>query len=493
MNRKQKFEYLNKNKVFDFIIVGGGATGLGCALDASSRGYSVALFEKHDFCKGTSSRSTKLIHGGVRYLEKFQFKLVYEALKERDFLMKNASHVTNKIGFVIPVYKPLLKFYYWFGLKLYDLISGDSFFPKSKIINKKKVQELLPNINNKGLLGGVCFFDGQFNDSRLGIDIGLTAEKFGATLFNYTSVESFIKHNDIIKGVNVRDSVSNNIYEVKSKIVINCTGVFSQSIINLDYETSKNIIKPSQGTHLVIEKRFLKSDFGFLIPKTPDGRVLFAIPWHNSVILGTTDNEINEPEIDPKPKLSEINYILKNVKQYFKEKPDKIDIKTIYTGLRPLVSDSSNSKSKDLSRKHKIFTSKSGLISVVGGKWTTYRKISEKTVDIALKNSDLKFLKSKTRKIKIFNGLSIIKNDKSISKKIDLSPSSIVHFVRNEMAINLDDIMSRRSRCLFLDVDESLRLAPKVVKIMAEELQKDEKWQNEQLKSFIELTKLYKI
>jgi glycerol-3-phosphate dehydrogenase len=493
LNRQEKLKILKSKKDFDFIVIGGGATGLGCALDASKRGYSVALFEKFDFCNATSSRSTKLIHGGVRYLEKFNFKLVYEALKERDFLTKNAPHVVNKIGFIIPVYSYLQKVYYWIGLKIYDLISGNSSFPTSKIINSKKVKQLLPNINSKKLVGGISYFDGQFDDSRLGIDLALTSQKYGALLLNYFSVRRLIKNDGKISGVNVIDNIDNKSYDVRSKVVINCTGVFSESVIKMDKKMIRPIIKPSQGTHVIIDKKFLKSSYGLLIPNTSDGRVLFAIPWKNHLILGTTDNAVDSPTFFPRPTIKEIDYILNHFKELFIQIPEKKDIKSVFSGIRPLVSDLSKKKSKDLSRMHKIIRSESGLISVIGGKWTTFRKISEDVISYSLKQSGLKFHKSSSIDIKILDGLKHVKSKESLSKKINITVPQIIHFIRNEMAINLDDIMLRRSRCLFLDVEESIKIAPKIVKIMSKELFKDKLWEEKQLKSFFKTTKLFKI
>jgi len=286
LNRSSNIKLLNNNKKFDFIVIGGGASGLGCALDVSSRGYSVVLLEKFDFCKGTSSRSTKLIHGGVRYLEKGQISLVYEALKERDILIKNAPHLVKQVGFLIPVYNYFLKFYYFFGLKIYDFISGNLSFEKSRTVNRESAIKLVPNVEKQKLKGGVVYFDGQFDDSRLGIDIALTSEINNAVLINYMSVESLIKENGKIKGVIAHDSVNNSNFSINSDNVINATGVFSRSIMELDSNKLKTVIRPSQGVHLVVDKCFLNGNFGILVPKTSDGRVLFAVPWQDHVIIG---------------------------------------------------------------------------------------------------------------------------------------------------------------------------------------------------------------
>ena len=494
MNRSSNINLLNNNKKYDFIIIGGGASGLGCALDASSRGYSVVLLEKFDFCKGTSSRSTKLIHGGVRYLEKGQIGLVYEALKERDILKKNAPHLVKQVGFLIPVYNYFFKFYYFFGLKIYDFISGNLSFKKSKIVNKNSAIEFVPNVSKKKLKGGVVYYDGQFDDSRLGIDIAHTSEANKAILINYISVESLIKENGKIKGVVATDTVSNNIYSIRGNNIINATGVFSKSIMDMDSNKFKSVIRPSQGVHLVVDKTFLKGKFGILVPKTSDGRVLFAVPWLDNVIIGTTDSVVDKPTFNPVATQIEIDFILENLKNYLEFYPKRKDIKSVFVGLRPLVASNLNSKSKDLSRKHKILVSESGLVSVIGGKWTTYRKMANKVIDIALKKTNLPFVKSDTGNIKIENGLRNIDfSKKSLSHDFFLTKEMIIHYVRNEMALNLDDIMSRRSRCVFLNTKESIRIAPKVVEIMSKELSKDEAWIKEQLKTFYSLTNINKI
>lgn len=494
MNRALNIKLLNNKKKFDFIVIGGGASGLGCALDASSRGYSVILLEKFDFCKGTSSRSTKLIHGGVRYLEKGQISLVYEALKERDILKKNAPHLVKQVGFLIPVYNYFLKFYYFFGLKIYDFISGNLSFEKSRTVNKKNAIELVPNVDKEQLKGGVVYFDGQFDDSRLGIDIALTSEFNKAILLNYMSVESLIKENGKLKGVVAYDTINNNDFSIYSENVINATGVFSKSIMDLDSNKLKTVIRPSQGVHLVVDKSFLNGNFGILVPKTSDGRVLFAVPWLDHVIIGTTDNVVDKPSFNPESTQKEINFILENIKNYLEIYPTKKDIKSVFVGLRPLVANNFRSKSKDLSRKHKIIVSESGMVSIIGGKWTTYRRMAENVIDLALKKTKLSFVKSKTSNLKIKNGLIDIDFSKeSLSNDFFLSKEMIIHFVNNEMALNLDDIMSRRSRCLFLNIKESIRIAPKVVKIMSNELSKNEVWINEQLKSFYNLTNINKI
>ena len=362
------------------------------------------------------------------------------------------------------------------------------------MIGFKKALSLVPNINKEKLKGGVVYYDGQFNDSRMGIDIALTATNNNAILINYMSVESLIKKNGRVVGVKAMDSLFNKEYQIQAKKIINCTGVFSQSVMNMDSTESKSLITPSQGVHLVVDKKFLNGGFGILVPKTSDGRVLFAVPWLGEVLLGTTDTELEKPTIDPIPTEIEIEFILDNVKKYMNIKPSKKDIKSVFVGLRALVGTNKNIKSKDISRDHKIIVSNSGLISVIGGKWTNYRIMGKEVIDKAIKTSNLNFVKSQTENLKIKNGLGNIGTDeKSLSSVFYISKSQIQHYLREEMAINLDDIMSRRSRCLFLNSKESIAIAPKVVEIMANELSKDKDWIENQLNQFYKLTKLYSI
>ena len=415
-------------------------------------------------------------------------------MKERDILIKNAPHLVKQVGFLIPVYNYFLKFYYFFGLKIYDFISGNLSFEKSRTVNRESAIKLVPNVEKQKLKGGVVYFDGQFDDSRLGIDIALTSEINNAVLINYMSVESLIKENGKIKGVIAHDSVNNSNFSINSDNVINATGVFSRSIMELDSNKLKTVIRPSQGVHLVVDKCFLNGNFGILVPKTSDGRVLFAVPWQDHVIIGTTDTVVDNPSFNPESTKEEIDFILENVKNYLELYPKRDNIKSVFVGLRPLVANNSNSKSKDLSRKHKIIVSKSGMVSVIGGKWTTYRRMAENVIDLALKKTKLPFVKSKTSDLKIKNGLIDIDFSKeSLSDDFFLSKEMIIHYVKNEMALNLDDIMSRRSRCLFLSTKESIRIAPVVAEIMSNELSKDNVWIDKQLKSFYNLTNINKI
>ena len=516
MNRTSNLEEIKQNQDWDVAIIGGGSSGLGIAIDAANRGFKTVLFEKNDFAKGTSSRSTKLIHGGVRYLQNGDISLVIEALKERGVLRKNAPHLVKDLSFVIPSYDWWSSPFYGVGLKIYDMMAGDFGIGPSTIINRKQTEKLIPNVNKKGLRGGVIYFDGQFDDSRMAISLAQTAEDQNAVLINYLEAVNLIKKNNTISGVKVRDSISKIIYEIKSKVIINATGVFSDSIMRMDDEKSLKMIQPSQGIHIVIESKFLNSKHAIMVPHTTDGRVLFAVPWNGYVILGTTDTKVNKTKSEPIALSEEIDFIISNAGKYMTTKPEKEDIKSIFVGLRPLARTIDNKSTKEISRHHKINISKSGLISVLGGKWTTYRKIGEDVINSAEIVGGLKNYVSKTKKIKIhgyeintdFNDplhvygtdknkiLNLTekpKNNISLSTKLFITKNQILWAIRNEMAITLEDILARRTRCLFLDVFETEKLIDKVLSIMADEMLKDDVWKQQQKLSFLSLSKKYKL
>ena len=517
MNRDKNISKIINCKIWDIVIIGGGASGLGAAIDSASRGHKTLLIEKYDFSKGTSSRSTKLIHGGVRYLQNGDISLVIEALKERGILRKNAPHLVKDLSFVIPTYDWWSSPFYGVGLKIYDMMAGDLGIGPSTIIDKKETEKLIPNVEKNGLRGGVIYYDGQFDDSRMAISLAQTANDQNAVLINYFEAIDLIKNKDkTISGIKVKDSVNNLIYKIKSKVIINATGVFSDSIMKMDDRKSSKMIQPSQGVHVVLEKKFLDSEHAIMVPHTSDGRVLFAVPWHNYVILGTTDTKVDQTKIEPNPLSDEIDFIISNAGKYMTKKPTKNDIKSIFVGLRPLAKTSNEKSTKEISRHHKINISTSGLISVLGGKWTTYRKIGEDLINSAEIVGGLKKIKSKTKKLKIhgyriktdFNDplhiygsdkykvLKITKNQKnndSLSKKIYITKNQILWAIRNEMAINLEDVLARRTRCLFLNVFETENLVDKVLKIMADELKKNNSWIKKQKQAFLSLAKKYKL
>ena len=513
MNRKDSIIKLNKVLQWDVVIIGGGASGLGIALDASKRGYKTLLLEKHDFAKGTSSRSTKLIHGGVRYLQNGDITLVIESLKERGILKRNAPHLVQDLSFVIPTYDWWASPFYGIGMKIYDMMAGKLGLGKSEIISKEETEKLIPNISKKGLRGGVIYHDGQFDDSRMAITLALSADSKKTTLLNYCNVEGLIKKDGEIIGLNFTDLINSKKYQIKSKVVINATGVFAEEIIRMDQPKIEKMIQPSQGVHIVLERRFLKSKHAILIPQTSDGRVLFAVPWKNYVVVGTTDTHVKKASEEPKALNEEIDFILKNAGKYMSVKPKRDDIKSVFAGLRPLAATSNKQSTKEVSRSHKIDISPSGLISVLGGKWTTYRKIAEDALNTAISINKLKKKKCKTERTKLFGfkrnvswsdpmhvygsmkkkveSLGGINDNKSLSKKFYISNNIIEWSIIHEMALTVEDILARRTRCVFLDSKESKRISPVVAQKMADVLGEDDKWIDAELKKFNKLIKNY--
>lgn len=519
MNRT---EMLNRvwehEKVWDFVIIGGGATGVGCALDAASRGFEVLLLEQSDFGKGTSSRSTKLVHGGVRYLAQGNVSLVRESLKERGILFKNAPHLVKKQVFVVPVYSYWDKFFYAAGLKTYNILSGKYGFGKSEILSKEETIKFLPNIKKDDLYGGILYFDGQFDDSRLLINLAQTAAEQNAVLLNYARVFALNRdENGKIDGAAVSDEITGQIFLAKAKVVINATGAFCDSVRKFSNKNAENIIAPSQGIHLVFNKKFLPTENALMIPKTNDERVLFAIPWHDHAVFGTTDTPIEKPELEPQALENEIEFILETAKSYLENPPTRQDILSIFVGIRPLVKSDNAKNTASLSRDHTIEIDKSNLLTITGGKWTTYRRMAEDAINQATKIANLSEKDCVTENLKIhgfqenaesFNDLTIYGTDsEEIEKLTKENPAladklhaelpyrkaEIVWAVRNEMAETVEDVLARRTRALFLNSKAAIEIAPQVAEIMAEESNKEfaDIWIQEQIQTFNETARHY--
>jgi len=499
------------------VIIGGGATGLGIALDSASRGYKTLLLEQSDFSKGTSSRSTKLIHGGIRYLSQGNIKLVYEALQERGFLLKNAPHLVKKKRFVIPIFSWRMGLLYWIGLKIYEWLAGSLSFGKSQFLSKNETIKIFPEIRQKSLKGGILYYDGQFDDARLAINIAQTCVHKGGVLLNYFQVKNLIKKiGNKISGVIAYDLETKKKYSIHSKTVVNATGVFSNNISKMDESTWPIFIRPSQGTHIVLKKSFFSSSDAIVIPKTSDGRILFSIPWYDHVLIGTTDTFLEESVLEPKPLEKEIDFILHTFKKYFVFHPKKKDILSVFSGLRPLVvppNSSSTTSTKDISRSHKLIISPSGLVTIIGGKWTTYRKMAEETVNKAIEIGRLNKVPSVTKNIKIFGYSTSFfkstdgKKELYIKKLIEENPlwgdplisqspyycikAEVIWMVRHEMARTIEDVLARRFRLLFLNARKAIDIAPIVAELMAQELSRDEKWKKSQIASFKDLAMHY--
>ncbi|TAL66979.1 MAG: glycerol-3-phosphate dehydrogenase/oxidase [Bacteroidetes bacterium] len=518
MNREAFIKELRKqtNINWDIIIIGGGATGLGIALDGTSRGYKILLLEQSDFAKGTSSRSTKLVHGGVRYMAQGDLLLVMEALHERGLLLKNAPHLTFNQEFVIPIYTGWDAIMYTVGLKFYDLLAGRLSMGKSYFINRQKTLAKLPLLQSKGLKGGVVYHDGQFDDSRLAFALAQACAERGGTVLNYFKVTGLLKDDSgKIIGVKATDIASGEEFRLKAGLVINATGVFADDVARMDNPESKPTIKPSQGVHIVLDKSFLQSSTAIMIPKTDDGRVLFAIPWYDEVVAGTTDTPLDVISLEPAAMEKEINFILQTAEKYLVKSPRREDVLCIFAGLRPLAANPDNPAStKEVSRRHRITLSPSGLLSIVGGKWTTYRRMAEETIDKAIRTGFLERKKCVTKNLKLTklvdhsnSGRLHIYGDQSseiekliseeprsgvpIDPRLPYSKAEIIWICRNEMPLNLEDVLARRTRALFLNARASSEMAPEVAGLMAREMGYDLKWQKEQIKSYNQLVKNY--
>ncbi len=519
MNRTEMLGRVREHeKVWDFIIIGGGATGVGCAVDAASRGYEVLLLEQNDFGKGTSSRSTKLVHGGVRYLAQGNVSLVRESLKERGILFKNAPHLVRKQAFVVPVYSYWDKFFYAAGLKTYNILSGKYGFGKSEILSTEETISLLPNVKKDDLYGGILYFDGQFDDTRLLINLAQTAVEQGAVLLNYARV--FSLHRDEagkIDGAAVSDEISGQIFLAKARVVINATGAFCDSVRKFSDRNAVNIIAPSQGIHLVFDRKFLPSENALMIPKTKDERVLFAIPWHDHAVFGTTDTPIEKAELEPQALAQEIEFILETAKTYLESPPRREDILSVFAGVRPLVKTDNSQNTASLSRDHTIEIDNSNLLTITGGKWTTYRRMAEDAINQAAKLAALPEKNCVTENLKIHgaaeinetpNDLNIYGADsEKINRLIEENPvlneklhaelpyrkAEIIWAVRHEMAETVEDVLARRTRALFLNAKAAIESAAPVAALMAEESNKEfaEIWIQEQIQNFNETARHY--
>ena len=515
-NRDNSINHLHKNEVWDVIIIGGGATGLGTALDAALRGFKTLLLEQSDFAKGTSSRSTKLIHGGVRYLAQGDVALVYESLYERGLLLQNAPHLVKRQPFVIPCYSWFSKLKYLIGLKIYDLLAGRYSFGQSRWLSSKSLRDSMPEMRQQDLKGGVEYWDGQFDDARLAINIAQTAAEKGATLVNYFKVTGLSKlATGKIDGVIGLDEESKQVFKLLGKVVINATGVFVDDILQMDLAVRKPLVRPSQGAHIVLNRSFLSGDRAMMIPETPDGRVLFAVPWHNHLVVGTTDTPLEVQSLEPVALDTEIHFILETAGQYLSKKPTTEDVLAVFAGLRPLAAPDKDTKStKEISRSHKLIVADSGLITITGGKWTTYRKMAEDTVDKAIKVGRLSQIPciSKAQKIHGFaekpgtgplavygsdekNIEDLMKHSPELSEKLlsnyPYTKAQVIWAVRSEMARTIEDVLARRLRILFLDARAAVAMAPEVASLMAAELGFDKRWEVAQVEYFKKIASKY--
>lgn len=520
MEREVFISRLRKpDKLWDFVVIGGGATGLGIAVDAVTRGYSTVLLEQSDFAKATSGRSTKLVHGGVRYLQNGDVGLVVEALRERGYLKKNAPHLVKNQRFIIGNYLWWEKPFYTIGLTLYDLLAGSMSLGRSLPLSRREVIRRIPQIVRNKLKGGVSYHDGQFDDARLAVNLMQTAIEKGATVVNYVKVNNLVKDgNGQISGVVAEDMLNGESLELKGRCIVNATGIFVDSIIRMDNPDEHPLVRPSQGVHLVVDKSFLGGDDAIMVPKTSDGRVMFGVPWHDRVILGTTDVPVREFVLEPKALEEEVDFILETAGRYLTKKPQRKDVLCVFAGLRPLAApkkSADETKTKEISRSHKLMISPAGLITITGGKWTTYRRMAEDTVDLAIKTRDLKYNPCITKKLKIHGYrenpdrsslmyiygsdqdeiLKLQKENPDYGRKLrddlEFTVGEVVWAVRKEMARTVDDVLARRLRALFLDARASIDMAPAVAGIMAAELNRDNNWEIHQVKEYTQIASNY--
>lgn len=508
-----------KSETWDLLVIGGGATGTGIALDAATRGLNVALVERDDFAAGTSSRSTKLIHGGVRYLEqavkkfdKGQYQLVKEALHERATLLKLAPHLAHSIALVTPIYSWIGVPYFRMGLKIYDWLAGRENLSPSRYLSAKAALQNFPMLKSKGLRGGVLYYDGQFDDARMNVSLALTAAEQGATVANHVSVESLLKTGQKISGANLKDEISGERFEIKAQVVINATGPFVDGIRKLEDPKCAPMLKASSGIHIVLHKRFSPPATGLLIPKTEDGRVLFLLPWLGHTLVGTTDNPAKITK-NPQASVADIDYILRHLDEYFEMPVTRGDVLASWAGLRPLVSDPKAANTAGLSRDHVIHLGPSGLVSIAGGKWTTYRKMAEDAVDHAVKWGKLKPKHSTQTENTPLRGTKGYSGrlSQTLQKKFHLETdvalhltnsyggyalviaelcskgygrplvaghpyleAEVVYAVEHEMAESVVDVLARRMRLCFLDAKAARAALPKVLGLMASLLKWDE-------------------
>jgi glycerol-3-phosphate dehydrogenase len=498
------------------LVIGGGATGLGAAVEAASRGYSTLLIERDDFAKGTSSRSTKLVHGGVRYLKQMNVTLVLDALRERGHMRRNAPHLVHDLSFVVPAYAYASLPYYGFGLKLYERLSGKLSLGRSKLLSRKETLALLPGIVSGDLRGGVLYHDGQFDDARYAIALLRTLQDVGGTAINYVEAASLLQRAGKTIGVQARDNEAADAFDIQAKVVVNATGVFAEDLLSVDGTTRGSLLAVSQGTHFVLPRSFLPSSAALMIPKTEDGRVLFAIPWHGSILVGTTDEPVKAASTEPRAMEVERQFLLDHILRYFGRRPAPHEILSVWSGLRPLVRRGNGSTSQ-LSRDHSVLISPSGVVTVAGGKWTTYRRMGQDAIDRAADVASLSTVPSRTADLKLHgymdqpaagaseweqvygSDLESLQHlseqeptlDELLHPRLPFRRREAVFAVRYEMARTVEDVLARRTRALFMDAQAAIDAAPEVANLMARELGRSKDWTSASVADFTRLAQGY--
>ncbi|MDQ2774813.1 MAG: glycerol-3-phosphate dehydrogenase/oxidase [Acidobacteriota bacterium] len=501
---------------WDVLVIGGGATGLGCAVDAAARGYRTILFEARDFANGTSSRSTKLVHGGVRYLRQGNLKLVLEALQERGRMLRNAPHLAHRRAFVIPAYSAFDAPFYGIGLTLYDLLAGRESIGHPRILSASSVHQELPTARQTGLKGGILYYDGQFDDARYAVALFRTLLNLGGLAVNYARIIALQKRDGKIVGVEAEDDESGERFQVRAKVVINATGIFVDELRHMDSPEAPGVLTVSQGSHLVLPRSFLPGDSALMIPRTSDGRVLFAIPWHDRVVVGTTDVPVPQPDIEPQAKSDERSFLLENIERFLGRKPEPAEVLSMWSGQRPLVRHKGSGSTAAISRDHTILISDAGLVTVTGGKWTTYRRMAEDTIDKAAELAGLKRAACRTQDLhlhgwtKTFDAtvtwekvygtdlcsIRALSADNPelaapLHPNLPIKKTEIVWAARYEMARTVEDVLARRTRALFLDARASIEAATETARLLAVELGRDDAWQEAQVRKFQRLARQY--
>jgi len=524
LNRRDLLSRLSaEREPWDLLVIGGGATGLGTAVEAAARGYRTLLAEAHDFAKGTSSRSTKLVHGGVRYLAQGNVGLVLEALRERGRLLANAPHLVHNLSFVVPRYDWWEGPFYGVGLKLYDLLAGRLGLGPSRLLSLAETLEHIPTVEPHGLRGGVIYHDGQFDDARLAVTLARTCAALGGVPLNYLRAEALLKEDGLVTGALLRDQETGEAHRVAARAVVNATGVYADAVRRLDDPAARPILAPSQGVHLVLDRRFLPGDSAIMVPHTDDGRVLFAVPWHGRVVLGTTDTPVDTPPSgppeEPRALPEEIDFLLAHAGRYLAVHPGRADVLSVFAGLRPLVRSAATiahgGDTAALSRDHTVVVSPSGLVTVTGGKWTTYRKMGEDTVDQAAHVAGLDERPSRTADLKLHgyeeggdpeDPWSVYGSDAAalaalaaerpewgepLHPRLPYRAVEVIWAARQEMARTVEDVLARRTRALLLDARASLEIAPAVARLLAAELGEGEDWQARQVAAYREAARGY--
>lgn len=509
MNRDEALRQIATTELWDVVVIGGGSSGLGAALEAAARGYRTLLLEAEDFAKGTSSRSTKLVHGGVRYLQQGNLALVLEALEERGRMLRNAPHLVHRQAFVIPADSMMSVPFYGIGLKIYDAMAGRASFGRSTVLSAAETRRRLPGLPLRGIRGGICYYDGQFDDARMAIALAQTLVDQGGYALNYARVTRLLQHNGRIAGVAAVDGETGQEFTVTARVVINATGIFSDAVRALDEPDAAGMLSISQGSHVVLPPEFLSGADALMIPRTVDGRVLFAIPWHGAVIVGTTDVPVRGAQLEPRPLEEECAFLIDQIVRYMGRKPEPREVLSAWSGQRPLVRKQGTVRTAALSREHTVMVSPHGLVTVLGGKWTTYRRMGEDTIDRAVQSANLPRHSSPTANLRLHGWTAEISatagtmqvygaDQAAIERLMRQQPElaaplhpelpyragEVVWAARQEMARTVEDALSRRTRALFLNARAAIAAAPGVAALLAAELRQGPEWASEQVAHF---------